>query len=64
MKNSCTIFSYSNKFFFPFNIFYNFFCHIKDSSAKYYHDNKKRTPKELVNDIKVFRKKKKKVPIC
>ena len=32
----------------------------KDSSAKYYQDNKEKLPKKLVKDIKVFLKKKKK----
>ena len=31
----------------------------KDSSAKYYEDNKERFPKKSVKDIKVFLKKKK-----
>ena len=38
----------------------------KNSSAKYYQDNKKRLPKKnLVKDMKVFlKKRKKKVTIC
>ena len=32
----------------------------KNSSAKYYQDNKEKLPKKLVKDIKVFLKKKKK----
>ena len=32
----------------------------KDSSAKYYRNNKIKLPKKLANDIKVFLKKKKK----
>ena len=33
---------------------------LKDSSAKYYHINKERLQKNLMKDIKVFLKKKKK----
>ena len=47
--------------FFSFSLF--FFTYIKmskNSSAKYYQDNKERLQKKLVKDIKVFLKKKKK----
>ena len=59
---NCNIFMSSTKSNFFMNFFYKTFpIYIKfskDSSAKYYQNNKKILQKDLVKDIKVFLKKK------
>ena len=59
-----SIFKSLNKLNFYINFFIYFLTYMKmskDSSAKYYEDNKEKLPKEkLLKDIKVFLKKKKK----
>ena len=62
MKLTCSILMPSNNFFYNFfYIYIFFFTYIKipkDSSAKYYRNNKIRLQKKLVKDIKVVLKKK------
>ena len=65
IKLTCSIFIPSNKsIFFNYFFFINFFSNIKkifkDSSAKYYEDNKERLQKKPVTAVKVFLKKRKK----
>ena len=64
IKLTFSIFISSNKsIFLLISLFKFFFVYIKiskDSSTRYYPDNKERLQEKLVKDIKVFLKKKKK----
>ena len=57
IKLTCSIFMSSNNYFI---IFFTYIKMSKDSSAKYYQNDKESLPKDLVKDIKVFLGKKKK----
>ena len=57
IKLTCSIFMSSNNYFI---IFFTSIKMSKDSSAKYYQNDKESLQKDLVKDIKVFLGKKKK----
>ena len=57
IKLICSIFMSSNNYFI---IFFTYIKMSKDSSAKYYQNDKESLQKDLVKDIKVFLGKKKK----
>ena len=57
IKLTCSIFMSSNNYFI---IFFTYIKMSKDSSAKYYQNDKESLQKDLVKDIKVFLGKKKK----
>ena len=60
IKLTCSIFMSSNNYFI---IFFTYIKISKDSSAKYYQNDKESLQKDLVKDIKVFLGKKKKKKI-
>ena len=60
IKLTCSIFMSSNNYFI---IFFTYIKMSKDSSAKYYQNDKESLQKDLVKDIKVFLGKKKKKKI-
>ena len=60
IKLTCSIFMSSNNYFI---IFFTDIKMSKDSSAKYYQNDKESLQKDLVKDIKVFLGKKKKKKI-
>ena len=60
IKLICSIFMSSNNYFI---IFFTYIKMSKDSSAKYYQNDKESLQKDLVKDIKVFLGKKKKKKI-
>ena len=57
IKLTCSIFMSSNNYFI---IFFTYIKMSKDSSAKYYQNDKESLQKDLVKDVKVFLGKKKK----